>query len=109
MLCLPFLAVITLQSLLARAHFNWAAPTYVAASVLVVGYLLAKGRPLLLASALLVNIALGVVMYHYHDLADKLNIELSHHTDPFVHRLGWRQVGCPDAAYPRTLSRRRTW
>ncbi len=90
---LPFLAVITLQSLLARAHFNWAAPTYVAASVLVVGYLLAKGRPLLLASALLVNITLGVVMYHYHDLADKLNIELSHHTDPFVQRLGWREVG----------------
>ena len=75
------------------AHFNWAAPTYVAASVLVVAYLLRTGRKLLLAGALLVNIALALAMYHYHSLADKLGIELSHHTDPFVHRLGWREVG----------------
>lgn len=89
----PFLAVITLQSLLARAHFNWAAPTYVAASVLVVGYLVEKRRSALLGCALAVNITLGLAMYHYHSLADKLDIELSHDTDPFVHRLGWRQVG----------------
>lgn len=89
----PFLAVITLQSLLARAHFNWAAPTYVAASVLVVGYLIHKRRSALLACALALNIALGLVIYHYHSLANTLDIELGHHTDPFVHRLGWRQVG----------------
>lgn len=40
---LPILIIVTLQSFLSRAHANWAAPSYVAASVLVPAWMLRDG------------------------------------------------------------------
>jgi hypothetical protein len=41
---LPFLVLIAAQALMARAHANWAAPTYVAGSMLAASWLLPRTR-----------------------------------------------------------------
>ncbi len=51
---LPTLAMMLAVSLLSRAHANWAAPAYVAASVLVVAWAIGRGwRPLVVSSVVL--------------------------------------------------------
>ncbi|WP_281950668.1 ArnT family glycosyltransferase [Nitrosophilus kaiyonis] len=89
---LPFLAIITLQSFLARAFANWAAPTYVAATILVVSYLIIKNRKKLLAIGIVINILLALILYHYQAIANILNIELTSKTDPYKRVLGWEEV-----------------
>lgn len=64
---LPILLVISLQALLARAHANWATPTYVAATLAAVLWLAARHRRWLAAS-FAVNLALAVVLYHFDAL-----------------------------------------
>jgi len=59
---LPFLLIITAQALLGRANANWAAPTYVAATALVAAWLYARWK--LVTLALVLNIALGLLVYH---------------------------------------------
>lgn len=59
----PFLAIILLQALLSRAHANWAAPTYVAAAILVAAHLARPGRMAWLTSALILHIGLAAGFY----------------------------------------------
>jgi hypothetical protein len=40
-----------------------------------------------------VNVSLGVVLYHYHDLADLTGLQLTRKTDPYSRILGWRELG----------------
>ena len=87
---LPFLAVITLQALLSKALANWAAPTYIAATILVTAYLINKKRVLLLG--IIINILLALLFYHYHDLAKVLDIELTSKTDPYKRVLGYKEL-----------------
>ena len=87
-----FLAIITFQSFLSRAFANWAAPTYVAASILVAAYLIEKNRYFLLKLGIIINIILAILLYHYHYIAKRLNIELTSKTDPYKRVLGWSQL-----------------
>lgn len=80
-------------SLLSRAFANWAAFAYVAGSVLVVATWIAADRRRWLAWALGLNLALGAVLYHYHDLAQALGIELTRKTDPYARITGYRALG----------------
>ncbi|MEL6980278.1 MAG: hypothetical protein AAGM38_16600, partial [Pseudomonadota bacterium] len=56
-MALPLLIAITIQAFLARAHPNWAAPVYIAASILVAAWLLDLGR----RGLLIVSTALGAL------------------------------------------------
>lgn len=80
-------------ALLTRALANWAAFAYAAGTVLVVATWVAQQRRRWLALALALNVALGVLLYHYHDLARAFAIELTRKTDPYARITGYRALG----------------
>lgn len=82
---LPFLLIITLQALFGRANANWAAPAYVAATLLVAAWLQEHGK--LFATALAANILLGLLAYHPAPLDYLL------HTDLHKRLKGWDMIG----------------
>jgi 4-amino-4-deoxy-L-arabinose transferase-like glycosyltransferase len=57
----PLLALITAQSLLSHAYANWAAPSYVAASIAVPAWLLACRREAWLKASLMLHLAVALV------------------------------------------------
>jgi len=104
---LPTLAMMLVASLLSRAQANWSAPTFVAAVVLVVAWLVARGRRRLLAAAVALDVLLAVVAFGAHDIAQAFGGELSSRFDP-LHRLrGWKRLGRDVSLmlmrHPRTL------
>ena len=88
---LVFLFVIAAQALFGRANANWAAPAFVAASVLVARWGLT--RPRMILAALLVNAVLMFGAYHYEAAARLLGVELTGKSDPFKRVRGWEQLG----------------
>ncbi len=89
---LPFFAIISLQAFLSRALANWAAPTYVAATILVVGYLLVKNYKKLLYIAISINILLALLFYNYERLLHILHIPLTSKNDPFKRVRGFSKL-----------------
>lgn len=87
-----FLAVITLQSFISRAFANWAAPTYIGGTILVVSYLIYQNREKILKIAIAINILLAIIFYHYHAILDLLNIEITSKIDPYKRVLGWSSL-----------------
>jgi 4-amino-4-deoxy-L-arabinose transferase-like glycosyltransferase len=59
---LPILALLIVQALLSRAHGNWAATAYPAATVFVTAVLLERGRRLLFGISLALHLVLGVAI-----------------------------------------------
>lgn len=90
---LPVLGLFILLSLLSRAHANWAAPAYVAATVLAVTMLLRRNHRRWLLWAIGINLLLAVPLYHWHRIAPALGIELRKGTDPFHPLRGWDAAG----------------
>jgi hypothetical protein len=88
---LPFLAVIGLEALLARAYLNWAAPATVAATAMTIVYMLERGRTRLLAWAIGINIALAVVLYHVVPGGQTLGLPAK--LDASLRLRGWPEVG----------------
>jgi len=101
---LPTLGMMIAVSLLSRAHANWAAPTYVSATVLVVAWALRRGwRKLLILSIVLHLVAAGLLFTGGEALA-AFGFELPAQYDPLRRLRGWRdlgsQVGAALAAHP---------
>lgn len=90
---LPVLALFIVLSLLSRAHANWAAPAYVAATAFVVVWLLQNGRQRWLVAAIALNLLLAATLYHWHRIAPAIGIELKKGTDPFFPVRGWERSG----------------
>jgi 4-amino-4-deoxy-L-arabinose transferase-like glycosyltransferase len=90
---LPSLALMLVVSFLSRAQPNWSAPTFVSAVVLVVAWLIARGRTILVAASVALHTLLAVAAFGAHDIARSVGIELRAAHDP-LHRLrGWRTLG----------------
>lgn len=89
----PFLLIITLQSFLSRAFANWAAPSYIAATILVAYYLIKNQKYKLLYFGLALNILISVIFYHYHSIMHLLEIPLTSKNDPYKRVSGWKQLG----------------
>ena len=100
---MPFLAVIALQALLAKANANWAAPAYFGGALLVAARwsLHAPQRRSLALAAIGLNLLFLSGFYHYRDLAAGAGIVLTRSTDPYARLRGWPQLG---AAVRRTLA-----
>jgi hypothetical protein len=88
----PFFAVISLQAFMSRALANWAAPTYTAATILVVGWLLLRHKEWLLKFAIATNVLLGLAAYHHPQLYGLLGIELSAKNDPLKRVKGYSEL-----------------
>ena len=89
----PFLMLILTIAFLSRAHANWAAPIYIAATILTVAYLVGSKKTALLNAAIVINILLGCVVYHFDSIAKTLNIELTSKNDPFKKMRKWDELG----------------
>ena len=87
----PIILAVTAQGLISRAHANWAAPAYIAASVLVTGVMVREQawRWLAASQALhaLVAIALALATWQAG------NFKLPLAGDPFARTLGNRELG----------------
>ena len=93
---IPIILIVTVQAFISRAHANWAAPAYVAATVLVVPRLLqAASRPFLRASF---AIHIGVLALLTLVLAFAGRFSLPVIGDPFVRTLGWAEVAATTRA-----------
>lgn len=90
---LPFLGMILTIALLSRAHANWAAPTYIASTVLVVAWLISKRYYRLFAASLILHSIVMFACYHYDDLKPVFAIPEKKATDPFRNLHGWKKLG----------------
>ena len=103
----PMLAVICAQAFLVRAHANWAAPVYVAATLAVVAALLHSGRVRLLAASLALHVVAAVAMYGFEAARPLTGLADERWTDPARRVRGWDMVGAAITDlrrdYPDTL------
>jgi Dolichyl-phosphate-mannose-protein mannosyltransferase len=89
---LPVLALFLGQGFLSRAHANWAAVTYVGASLLVAELALARARWILTGS-LALHLVLSFAYYRFDTLVRIAGIELGVRQDPFQRLRGWDALG----------------
>jgi Dolichyl-phosphate-mannose-protein mannosyltransferase len=90
---LPTLAMMLGVSLLSRAHANWAAPTYVAATVLVVAGALQRGWRRLIAVSIALHLtAVGLLLTGREALAT-FGLDVPAQYDPLRRVRGWRELG----------------
>ena len=87
---LPLIAVITVQAFLSRAHANWAAPAYVAATALVIATMVRDGAWGWLKGSFAINIAALVLIVAGTMTAGRLELPVK--SDPFARVLGWREL-----------------
>lgn len=88
-----FLGFISLLALLGNANLNWAAPAYIAATVLVVVWLVRKNQIRWLQASLIFHLLLTGVFYHYRILMPAVGVELKRGNDPYKRVLGWQELG----------------
>lgn len=89
---LPVLAIMTVESFLSRAHANWAAVSYVAASVLVVAWCLERGWRRLLAASLALHLAAAAALYYFDGWVGVLPQSVQSKADPFYRERGWAEL-----------------
>ena len=91
-------------SLLSRAHANWAAPTYVSATVLVVAWALQRGWRSLVTVSIALHLAAAVLLFTGREAAAAFGLQLPAEYDPLRRLRGWRdlgrEVGAALAAHP---------
>lgn len=86
----PLIAVILVQAFLSRAHANWAAPAYVAASVLVIATMVRDGAWGWLKASFALHAVIILLIVFGTSTAGRLELPVK--TDPFARTLGWRNV-----------------
>jgi 4-amino-4-deoxy-L-arabinose transferase-like glycosyltransferase len=90
---LPTLAMMIAVSLLSRAHPNWSAPTYVSATILVVAFLIERGRQVLVTGSVILHVTAAVLLIGGRDIAHAVGWEIPGKYEP-LHRLrGWATLG----------------
>ncbi|HMD63000.1 MAG TPA: glycosyltransferase family 39 protein [Stellaceae bacterium] len=90
---LPTLAMMIAVSLLSRAHANWAAPTYVSATVLVVAWALRRGWRRLIAVSIALHLAAVGLLFTGREALAVFGLDLPAQYDPLRRVRGWRDLG----------------
>ena len=85
---IPIILVITTQAFLSRAHANWAATAYPAATILVTAVFLKQGPWRLFQGSLALHLGFMVLISFGAIFAPKLNLPIK--ADPFYRVLGWQ-------------------
>jgi len=86
---LPVLAIITAQAFVSRAHANWAAVSYVAATVLVTATLIRDLSWGWLKASLALHLAVVAALAWGTATAGRIPLPVA---DPFARTLGWREI-----------------
>ena len=90
----PTLALVLGLGLLSRANANWAAPAYVAGSVLVTGWALERGRRLIVTASLALHLVLAFALFGATlSQGARADLVSAARFDPFKRVQGWRQLG----------------
>jgi 4-amino-4-deoxy-L-arabinose transferase-like glycosyltransferase len=101
------LGFIMILSFLSRSFANWAAVTYVSATILVVAYLIEKRKEKLLKLSVVIHTLLALLFFHYHALLDVVGVELTRKIDPYKRVSGWsaisKQIVAYHDRYPKSL------
>lgn len=90
---LPIVVLITIEAFLTRAHANWAATAYVAATVLVAGEVLKLNRVGWLKVSLAVHVFAAILLYNFDLIARTLNVPITPGLDPARRMRGWDHAG----------------
>jgi 4-amino-4-deoxy-L-arabinose transferase-like glycosyltransferase len=90
---LPTLAMMIFVSFLSRAHANWAAPTYVSATVLVVAWALRRGWRGLVALSIALHLVVVGLLFTGREALGALGLELPAQYDVLRRVRGWRELG----------------
>lgn len=90
---IPMLAAIVGISLLSRAHANWAAPIYIAATLWVVSFLIETNRVHWLKISLAIHLIAALLFYNFQPLVKMSGVELTRKTDPFRRLKGQQELG----------------
>lgn len=90
---LPIIFLISIEALLTRAHANWAATAYVAATLFVVNELLSLKRLTLLKASLAVHVFAAIVLYNFDLIARTFDIPITPDLDPARRMRGWDHAG----------------
>jgi len=89
----PMGLVMLAQSFASRANANWAAPIYLAGTLLVVPWVLATGRVILLRAAVGLHLAAALVLFAGPPALAAAGIELPRRADPWMRQRGWEALG----------------
>jgi 4-amino-4-deoxy-L-arabinose transferase-like glycosyltransferase len=95
---LPALAMMLCLSILSRAHANWAAPAYLAATVLVVARAFEGGWHRLVSISLALHIAAAALLFIGPPALAACGVELPARYDPLRRLRGWKTLGAEVAA-----------
>ena len=98
LLALPLLVLVCVQAATGRANGNWAAPVFVSACVIVMAFLGEAERWRFVILAVFINLALGIGIYHWPDIARATGTELTAKNDPYKRARGWSAMA--DAVAP---------
>ena len=90
---LPILVMMLAVSFLSRAHANWAAPTYVSATVLVVAWALRRGWRRIVIVSVALHLAAAVLLFTGREAAAAVGLQVPAEYDPFRRLRGWRELG----------------
>ncbi len=93
---IPIIAIIMFQALISRAHANWAATAYVAATVLVVATMIRDGAWGWLKASFAINIAVLILIAVGTTSAGRISLPVQ--PDPFARVLGWEEVAAATQA-----------
>ncbi|MFD0986210.1 ArnT family glycosyltransferase [Methyloligella solikamskensis] len=86
----PVLVLVTVIAFLSRAHANWAATTYPAATILVTATMLRLKRDTIFSATVGINIVVLLLLAVAPAIADRLTLPAG--GDPFARTMGWRET-----------------
>ncbi len=90
---LPVIALIVVEAFLTRAHANWAATAYIAATVFVVGELLQMLKVNLLKGSLALHVLAAAAFYNFDLIVRTFDISITPDLDPARRMRGWDHAG----------------
>ncbi len=90
---LPILVLITVEAFLSRSHANWAAVSYITASVLVTGELLRLSKDLWLKVSVALHVGVALLLYNFDLIVRTLDLPLTPDLDPARRMRGWDRAG----------------
>ncbi|MEQ9112528.1 MAG: glycosyltransferase family 39 protein [Rhodospirillaceae bacterium] len=90
---IPVIALIFAEAFLTRAHANWAATAYIAATVFVVGEVLRMQKLNLLKGSLALHVMAAAAFYNFDLLVRTFDISITPDLDPARRMRGWDHAG----------------